>query len=146
MTDLPIPYPSNEEPLIHGKRPSLHEVLPTFSATEIPPVYLENTRYDAQLFVYQQPLTELGEAGYIVDYGYRLGYFPSTWQGQPNRSLLFKDLQWLFDIAAMRQRNDRDFNHPQLGRWSRQWKIGGSDEALLAMANKINVARRQPAC
>jgi hypothetical protein len=144
MTDLPVPL--SAEPLKKGQPITLAEVLPTFSNTEIPPVYIENTRFDARCFEYAQPLTHLGKAGFIVDYGYRLGYFPSTWQGQPNRSLTFQDLQQLFEIAKSRMRNIKDFNHSQLGRWSINWRIDGNHAELIAMVKKIWLGMRRPPC
>ncbi|NNM58247.1 MAG: hypothetical protein HKM04_00310 [Legionellales bacterium] len=109
----------------------LRDYLPAFSSEQEPSVYIENTRFDAKKFKYEQPFVMLGKAGFFVDYGYRLAYFPSTWQGLPNPSFRFQDMQTLCHFAENRSRKENDFDIPQLGLWSNNWHIAGTDEHLV---------------
>jgi hypothetical protein len=118
-------------------KPSIHSALPVFSRAQTPAVYIANSRYDAILFCYSTPLTLLGLTGYIVDYGNQIGFFPSTWQGQPNTSQLFQDLQTLIQLAQHRLRNPKNYNALQLGKWSAQWIIAGENLQLIDMLKKL---------
>lgn len=114
----------------------IRDYLPTFSEEQEPLLFVENTRFDAQQFKYNNPFVMLGKAGFIVDYGYCLAYFPSTWQGLPNASFRFQDLQTLLSFAENRTRSENDFNTAQVGFWSSNWRIDGSDAHLVQQFKK----------
>lgn len=127
-------HTSFSSPLI---QPDIRSHLPSFTADSQPQVYLQNSRFDAKKFDYEQPYVILGKSGFLVDYGYRLGYFASTWQGQPNLSLRYQDFKLMLQLAYRRTRHEDDFNHLQLGLWDSIWLIDGEDAALVEQLNKI---------
>lgn len=135
-SSFPIPINSSIPSTVKPK-PSVQSALPVFSHQQVPAVYIANSRFDAQLFRYVTPLTMLGLAGYIVDYGDKLGYFPSTWQGQSNSSQVFQDLQTLIQLARHRVRKVNNYNQLQLGKWAKKWLIAGEATPLVDMLKKL---------
>ena len=139
MTDkssYPI-LPPKERTLSAVNKLDLRDFLPRFNQKQQPPVFIQNTRFDALHFQYEKPYVLLGQAGFLVDYGYRLGYFLSTWQGQINLSLRFQDLKQLLQLAEQRTRQKDNFNYPQLGLWNEVWLFGGEDSELVIMLEKM---------
>lgn len=136
-SDTNYPVPNNMPPFMVAKKLEIKDFLPQFNYQQIPAVFIQNTRFDAGKFNYKTPYVVLGQAGFLVDYGFQLGYFNSTWQGQTNPGLRFQDLNQLLQFAAQRTRNDHDFNSPQLGLWSEHWQIGGDDALLVGQLQKM---------
>jgi hypothetical protein len=122
--------PKTEQPDIRGH-------FPIFTADSQPLVFIKNTRFDAKSFSYEKPYVILGKSGFLVDYGDLLGYFASTWQGQPNLSLRYHDFKLMLLLAQKRTLNTSNFNDKQMGFWDENWSIGGIDAALVEQLNKI---------
>lgn len=131
--------PSNERNLFAqlGEVVDIRKYLPEFAVDSEPLVYLQNPRFDASIFCYQQPYVIIGKSGFLVDYGYRLGYFASTWQGQCNPSLRFQDLKLMLQLAARRTRNSQDYNLKQKGLWDGNWNINGTNPVLVEQLTKM---------
>lgn len=119
------------------KKLNLREFLPEFSENNSPLVFIENTRFDAKKYCYPKPYVMIGNTGFLVDYGYRIGYFSSTWQGQINQSLRFQDLKLLVNLAKKRTREKHDYNARQLGLWDSNWAVGGCDEYLIKQFGQL---------
>ncbi|MFN7097965.1 MAG: hypothetical protein ACK4PR_10495 [Gammaproteobacteria bacterium] len=117
--------------------PDLRAHFPQFTVDSKLLAYIQNSRFDAEKFCYDKPYVILGKAGFVVDVGYRLGYVVSTWQGIPNPSFRYQDLQLVLQLAIKRTRDSIDYNQLQLGWWDRSWIIGGEDTGFVELLTKM---------